>query len=70
MSTSAVTADSITDELIEELRACALPGDHETIMTCNTALRAPMGSLRRISARARCAEIINERRAAGLEMSP
>lgn len=58
----ALTADSITDDQIRELEASLLATNGETYEVCFIALRAPLGSLRRMQARARCAELINARR--------
>lgn len=54
-----LTADTITDEQIQELHDDLTATNGETYEVCITALRAPMGSLRRAQARARCAELIN-----------
>jgi hypothetical protein len=65
-----LTADTITDEQIRELRrsvaATSADLDHDAnhpVVICNVALAAPVGSLRRVQARARCAEILNARSA-------
>lgn len=56
------TADTITDTQIRELRA-GEPADPmtELAIDCAVALGAPIGSLRRVQARARCAEALNAR---------
>jgi hypothetical protein len=56
-----LTADTITDEQIQELEASLLATNGETYEICLVALRAPLGSLRRVQARARCAELLNAR---------
>lgn len=58
-----VTAETITDEQIRELRSetARHDPDHEATTTYDAALMAPMGSLRRAQARARCAEILMAR---------
>jgi len=52
-----VTASSITDEQIESLFA-SLPPGHDLVPATLDAVHAPVGSLRRIQARARCAEAL------------
>jgi hypothetical protein len=56
-----ITADTITDAQILALRdRCgAEAGFSGAVADCDVALAAPIGSLRRIQARARCAEILN-----------
>lgn len=60
-----LTADSITDEQIHALRAHlgseTYGGASDDATACHVALAAPIGSLRRVQARARCAEILNAR---------
>lgn len=60
-----LTADTITDEQIHALRkrlgSETYAGASNDACDCEVALAAPIGSLRRIQARARCAEILNER---------
>lgn len=58
---SELTAYSITDEQIAELFV-SLPPGHADVSATLDAVSAPMGSLRRINARSRCAEIINARK--------
>ena len=61
-----LTADTITDDQIRELRRVAAledPDDDATPTYCNTALMAPLGSLRRATARGYCADILNDRAA-------
>jgi hypothetical protein len=53
-----VTADSITDE---QIRALSAQLGTDIAADCDTALAAPLGSLRRVQARARLAEILNTR---------
>ena len=72
-----ITADTVTDEQIRALQSDrAAVGDDGTVETCAVALGAPpLGTLnprptaiaiaQRINARARCAEILNERAKAG-----
>lgn len=62
MRGDALTAESITDEQIRELEESLLAANGETYEVCLTAIRAPIGSLRRMQARARCAELLNARR--------
>ena len=61
-----LTADSITDDQIRELRARlgseTYAGASNDAAACDVAIAAPVGSLRRVQARARCAEILNARR--------
>lgn len=58
-----VTADTITDTQIRALRARlgteTYAGSSNDAADCDVALAAPIGSLRRVQARARCAEIFN-----------
>ncbi len=60
-----LTADSITDNQIRALRAQlgseTYAGSSDDAADCEVAIAAPLGSLRRVKARARCAEILNER---------
>lgn len=60
-----LTADTITDEQIQTLRAQlgseTYAGASDDAVQCHVAVAAPLGSLRRITARARCAEILNAR---------
>lgn len=60
-----VTTDTITDEQIRALRARlgaeTHAGSSNDAADCDVALAAPIGSLRRVQARARCAEIFNAR---------
>jgi hypothetical protein len=58
---SMLTADSITDDQIRDLETELLAANGETYEVCSVALKAPLGSLRRAQARARCAELINVR---------
>lgn len=65
MARDELTAETVTDEDIRELRDTATPGDHDTILACNQALslkpdRRNARSVQR--ARARCAALINARR--------
>ena len=61
----ALTADTITDDQIRELRARlgseTYAGASTDATDCDVAHAAPIGSLRRVQARARCAEILNAR---------
>lgn len=54
-----VTADTITDEQIRSMHDGAQPVSDELHEDCRIALYAPFGSLRRVQARARCADILN-----------
>ena len=60
-----LTADTITDEQIRTLRAHlgseTYAGSSNDAADCEVAIAAPFGSLRRVQARARCAEILNAR---------
>ena len=60
-----LTADSITDDQIRTLRARlgseTYAGSSNDAADCEVAIAAPVGSLRRVQARARCAEILNAR---------
>ena len=60
-----LTADSITDDQIRTLRARlgseTYAGSSNDAADCEVAIAAPFGSLRRVQARARCAEILNAR---------
>ena len=62
-----LTADNITDEQIRALRARlgseTYAGSSHDAADCEVAIAAPAGSLRRVQARARCAEILNTRSA-------
>lgn len=66
-----LTGESLTDEQIHDLMAWArdtgITGEFVTAqeigLCCKSALEAPMGSLRRSNARARCAELLNARAA-------
>jgi len=42
-------------------------GSDDDAAACEVAIAAPLGSLRRMQARARCAEILNERAKAGMK---
>lgn len=53
-----VTADSITDD---QIRALSARLGADVVADCDAALAAPLGSLRRVQARARLAEILNAR---------
>ena len=59
------TADNITDEQIRALRGRlgseTYAGSSNDAAACEVAIAAPVGSLRRVQARARCAEILNVR---------
>lgn len=70
-----LTADAITDTDIQRtrdeiharsLRSALSATEHEFLDVSITAIWAPLGSLRRTEARARCADLINAR-AAGKE---
>jgi hypothetical protein len=59
-----ITADNITDEEIKRLmrhasKTAGVGASDRVFSDCNTALSAPVGSLRRVQARARCAEFLN-----------
>lgn len=58
-----LTADTITDDQIRALRARlgseTYAGASNDATDCEVAIAAPLGSLRRVQARARCAEILN-----------
>ena len=60
-----LTADNITDDQIRELRAHlgseTYAESSNDAAACEVAIAAPVGSLRRVQARARCAEILNAR---------
>lgn len=60
---AALTADTITDAEIHALRARlgseTYTGATDDAADCHVAIAAPVGSLRRVQARARCAEILN-----------
>ena len=60
-----LTADTITDDQIRALRARlgseTYAGSSDDAADCEIAIAAPIGSLRRVQARARCAEILNAR---------
>ncbi len=60
-----LTADTITDDQIRALRAQlgseTYAGSSNDAADCEVAIAAPVGSLRRVQARARCAEILNAR---------
>lgn len=60
-----VTADTITEAQINEVRTWlgseTYQGATDDALDCHIALVAPLGSIRRIQARARCAEILNAR---------
>lgn len=60
-----LTSDTITDEQIRALRAAlgseTYAGSDDDAADCDAALAAPIGSLRRTMARARCVEILNAR---------
>jgi hypothetical protein len=66
---SKLTGETLTDAQIQELQAWAqdtgITGEFVTAqeirLCCLSALTAPMGSLRRANARARCAELLNAR---------
>lgn len=58
-----LTGDTITDDQIRALRARlgseTYAGSSNDATDCDVAIAAPIGSLRRAQARARCAEILN-----------
>lgn len=58
-----LTPDSITDDQIRALRARlgseTYGGSDDDAVACEVAIAAPVGSLRRVEARARCAEILS-----------
>lgn len=60
-----LTPDSITDDQIRALRARlgseTYAGASDDAVACEVAIAAPLGSLRRIEARARCAELLSDR---------
>lgn len=66
-----LTGETVTDAQIHELmlwaRDTGITGEQvtaqEILLCCKSALEAPMGSLRRSNARARCAELLNARAA-------
>ena len=60
-----LTADTINDDQIRELRVRlgseTYAGSSDDAADCEVAIAAPVGSLRRVQARARCAAILNAR---------
>ena len=54
-----LTADSITDEQIRAMHDGKQPVSAELHELCRVALYAPIGSLRRLQARAHCADMLN-----------
>jgi hypothetical protein len=54
-----VTADTITDDQIRSMHDGAQPVSDDLHEVCRIALYAPIGSLRRVQARAKCADILN-----------
>lgn len=58
------TADTITDDQLRTLRARlgseTYAGASDDALACEIARAAPLGSLRRVTARARCAELLNK----------
>ena len=59
-----ITADSITDAEIRALmthasKTAGIGASDRVFDDCAVALAAPLGSLRRVQARARCAEFLN-----------
>jgi len=59
-----ITADNITDEEIKRVmrhasKFAGIGASDRLFHDCNVALSAPIGSLRRVEARARCAECLN-----------
>lgn len=63
MNPPPLTGTTITDRQIRELRAWlgseTYAGSDDDAVACEVAFAAPLGSLRRAQARARCAEILN-----------
>lgn len=61
MSGAKLTAGSITTDQIRTLRADAIrSNDYHLLGMCDEALSAPLGSLRRATARDFCADVIND----------